>query len=92
MPDYYVLVSVMDSQGGIEKKLCGHLYSTYHKHARDEAAEYAEKLNGGWPIAVLRGQFHTVTACPYSTVRSMRGFATFGKRRVTDKKWAKKKS
>lgn len=88
MPDYYVLVSIPDSKKALELNLCGHLYSVSHKYAVLEAKEYADKLNGGWPLEVLRGQFHTVTACSIGTTRMMRGFPSFRRRRVSDPaKW-----
>lgn len=89
--DYYVLVSKMDSKNAIEKDLCGHLYSTHHVKAKAEAQEYADQLNGGWPLDVLLGEYYTVTVCPASTTRMRRGFGSFKRRRVTDKKWNIKK-
>ena len=90
MPEYYVIVSQLapDSKSPILKELCGHLYSKSKARADAEAKEYAEKLNGGWDFDVLREWYHIVTASPYGATRGLRGFATFSKRRVTDKaKW-----
>lgn len=86
MPEYYAMVSTSDD--GIIPKLCGHLYSRHHAKAHEEAKEYQDQLNGGWPQTVLLGKYHVVTSSPTSTTRGLKGFRTFSKRRVTDKtKW-----
>lgn len=87
MVDYYVLVSVLDSPRFLEYDLCGHLYSTHYKNAEKEVDEYRAKLNGGWTVDVLRGQFHVVTASTKATTRGLRGWSKFKTRRVTDPKW-----
>ena len=69
--DYYVIVSTPDD--GIIKKLSGKLWSTYHKDATEEARQYQEKLNGGFPMEVLLGKYHAATATPASSVRHMKG-------------------
>jgi hypothetical protein len=89
MPEYYVIVSQLaQEKSPILKPLCGHLYSKSKAKADAEAKEYAEKLNGGWDFDVLREWYHIVTASAYGTTRGLKGFATFSRRRVTDKsKW-----
>lgn len=88
MPEYYALVYKNHSKDPVEAKYCGHLFSTHHKKAYDEASDYEKVLNGGWPKAVLGGEYLTVVPSPTSTARNLKGFSKFKTRRVTDKtKW-----
>jgi len=83
MPRYYAAVSQIKSKAKILVPLSGHLYSQSRPTADIEAMLYRDKLNEGFTLEWAGPEYYVVQAVPFWLAKTLEGFATFSRQRVT---------